>query len=58
MTYSFTRKYNGLSSTLSLPVKISIKGTNGFFETLGIIDTGANASVISDNIAGNIRRTA
>ena len=57
MTYSFTRKYNGLSSTLSLPVKISIKGTNGFFETLGIIDTGANASVISENVANQLNAT-
>ena len=51
MTHSFTNKYNGLSRMLTLPVKITIKGTEGHFETNGIIDTGANASVISNNIA-------
>lgn len=51
MTHSFTNKYSGLSRVLTLPVNITISGTEGHFETNGIIDTGANASVISNNIA-------
>jgi predicted aspartyl protease len=51
MIHSFTHKYNGYSRDLTLPVKIKLRGTDGFFETQGIIDTGATASVISENIA-------
>jgi len=51
MIHSFTQKYNGYSRVLTLPVKIVISGVGGCFETHGIIDTGASASVISDNIA-------
>lgn len=51
MIHSFTHKYNGYSRVLTLPVKITLKGTDGHFETDGIIDTGATASVVSNNIA-------
>ena len=54
MIYSFTHKYNGRSNVLTLPVKITLKGTAGCYETQGIIDTGATASVISKNIAANL----
>jgi len=51
MIHSFTNKYSGYSKVLTLPVKIMLKGTEGFFETQGIIDTGAMGSVISNSIA-------
>ena len=54
MIHSFTHKYKGRSNVLTLPVKITLKGTVGSFETQGIIDTGATASVISRNIAKNL----
>ena len=37
-----------------MPVKITLRGTGGDFETDGIIDTGATASVISKNIADTL----
>ena len=54
MIHSFTQKYNGYSRVLTLPVKITLRGTQGDFETNGIIDTGATASVISENIANQL----
>ena len=46
-----TKKYSGRVRVLTMPVKIYLKGTKGYYETEGIIDTGATASVISENIA-------
>ena len=54
MIHTFTQKYNGFSNVLTLPVKITLRGTQGFFDTNGIIDTGASASVISENIANQL----
>jgi len=54
MIHAFTHKYDGRSRVLTLPVKIMLKGTEGFFETDGIIDTGATASVISKNVANKL----
>jgi predicted aspartyl protease len=47
----FTRKYNGRQPVLTLPVKITIVGGQGEYETNGIIDTGATNSVVSKNVA-------
>ena len=54
MIHSFTHKYKGYSRVLTLPVKISLRGSDGYYETQGIIDTGATASVISENIASHL----
>jgi predicted aspartyl protease len=50
--HSFTNNYNGLCRQLTLPVKISIADTEGGeYLTNGIIDTGADGSVISHHVA-------
>jgi predicted aspartyl protease len=49
--HSYTRQYEGLSRTLTIPVKIVSIQTGKHYETNGIIDTGATGSVISENIA-------
>jgi predicted aspartyl protease len=48
--YTFTKKYNTVSRILTLPVKIRLAGTDGYYETQGIIDTGAIVSIVSKNI--------
>jgi len=48
--YAFTKKYNELTRVLTLPVQISLVGSNGIYETQGIIDTGAICSVVSMNL--------
>jgi predicted aspartyl protease len=48
--YAFTKKYDTLTRVLTLPVKICLIGSNGSYETHGIIDTGAVCSVISMNV--------
>jgi predicted aspartyl protease len=50
--HPFTNSYAGISRQLTLPVKISIVDTAGDeYVTNGIIDTGADGSVISQRIA-------
>lgn len=53
--HSFTAKYEGLSSVLTLPVKIMLRSAEGAYKTEGIIDTGATGSVISENIANCLK---
>ena len=48
--YAFTKKYDSVTRILTLPVKISLIGSNGSYETQGIIDTGAICSVVSMNL--------
>jgi predicted aspartyl protease len=52
--HAFTRTYNTISNVLTLPVKITLKGTDGEYQTEGIIDTGATGSVISQHIADTL----
>ena len=53
--YAFTKKYDNLTRVLTLPVKISLVGSNGSYETQGIIDTGAICSVVSLNLVEKLR---
>ena len=53
--YAFTKKYDNLTRVLTLPVKISLVGSNGSYETQGIIDTGAICSVVSMNLVEKLR---
>jgi hypothetical protein len=39
--HAFTRKYNNPGRTLTLTVKLALEGTDVYYETSGIIDTGA-----------------
>jgi len=48
--YAFTKKYDTVTRVLTLPVKISLAGSTGSYETQGIIDTGAICSVVSINL--------
>jgi predicted aspartyl protease len=52
--HAFTRPYDAISKVLTLPVKITLKGTEGEYQTEGIIDTGATGSVISQHIADTL----
>ncbi|MDR1343247.1 MAG: retroviral-like aspartic protease family protein [Prevotellaceae bacterium] len=49
-SYAFTKKYDNITHVLTLPVSISLIGSNGKYETQGIIDTGAICSVVSMNV--------
>ena len=48
--YAFTKKYDNITRVLTLPVKISLTGSNGCYKTQGIIDTGSICSVVSINL--------
>jgi predicted aspartyl protease len=48
--YTFTKRYDGISKVLTLPVIIRLASTTQNYETHGIIDTGAIVSIISHNV--------
>jgi predicted aspartyl protease len=52
--YKFIQKYDTISRVLTLPVKIHLSGTEAYYETQGIIDTGAIVSIVSKNIVSEL----
>ena len=54
-SYAFTKKYDNITRVLTLPVKISLVGSNESYETQGIIDTGAICSVVSINLVEKLK---
>jgi predicted aspartyl protease len=52
--YTFTKKYSAISKILTLPVKIRLAGTDKYYKTHGIIDTGAIVSIVSKNLVNKL----
>ncbi|GHT13126.1 hypothetical protein AGMMS4956_08800 [Bacteroidia bacterium] len=53
--YTFTKKYDAVSRVLTLPVKIRLAGTDRYYETQGIVDTGAIVSIVSKNLVNKLK---